>query len=116
MKKIAFLCLMLFNVNISAATLTTENYIVTIKVNCSEGNVTCNDVTYEGLSKKSGNSINLKGGTWHSLCADGITPCRFLGYKFKNGSFNYLVYESGLLQIIQDENKVLVEENGKWQY
>lgn len=116
MKKFILLCLLLFSVGASATTLITDNYVVTIDVNCSEGNVSCNDVTYEGVSRKSGNSISLKGETWHSLCADGITPCKFLGYIFKKGSYNYLVYESGLLQITLGENKVLVERNGMWVY
>ena len=116
MKKIIFLCILIFSVSTIASTLTTDNYTVTIEVHCSEGNVTCSDVSYEGVSKKSGNSIKLKGETWHSVCADGVTPCRFLGYKFKNGSYKYLVHESGLLQVIKGKTKVLVEEHGKWQY
>ena len=115
-KKILFLCLLLFGVSATAATLTTDNYRITVNVNCSEGHVSCRDVTYEGVSKKSGNSIKLQGKTWHTLCADGVTPCRFRGYLFKNGSYRYLVHQSGLLQVIQGKNNVLVEENGEWVY
>jgi len=115
-KKIIFLCLLLCGVSATAATLTTDNYIITINVNCGEGDVSCSDVTYEGVSKKSGNSIKLQGKTWHTLCADGVTPCRFRGYIFQNGSYRYLVHQSGLFQVIQDKNNVLVEENGAWVY
>ncbi|MEL0635366.1 hypothetical protein V6259_01115 [Marinomonas sp. TI.3.20] len=31
----------------------------------------------------------------------GVTPCRFRGYIFKNGSHRYLVHQSGLLQVLQ---------------
>ena len=99
-----------------ASTLTTPKYIVTISVNCEEGNVTCDKVTYKGVSKKTGDSIELKGSTWHTKCSDGVTPCRFLGYKFKNGNITYNVLESGMLQVIQGDSKVLLEESGTWKY
>ena len=98
-----------------AATLTTENYVVTIEVNCSEGNVTCSDVTYKGTSKKSGESITLKGSTWHTWSADG-SPNRFLGYMFKNGNVAYRVFDGGRLQVIQKESTVLLDEEGTWEY
>ncbi len=116
MNKLLVLVILVFSSNIGAATLTTEGYVITIEVNCSEGNVTCNDVSYTGVSRKSGNSIELKGETWHATCADGITPCRFLGYRFKNGSFSYLVLQSGLLQVFRGENEILVSEMGTWLY
>lgn len=50
----------------------------------------------------------------HSLCADGVTPCRFLGYEFRNGVFRYLVFESGGVRVVRG-NKVLVDEPGEWQ-
>jgi hypothetical protein len=97
-----------------AETLTTENYVVTITRNCEEGNVTCNDVTYHGISKQTGEAITIKGSTKHTKCADGVTPCRFLGYEFENGNATYLVLESGLLQIVKDKNDAIFEEQGKW--
>jgi len=106
-----FLC---FQIS-AASTLTTQNYIVEITQNCAEGHVTCDDVTYHGVSKKTGAAITLKGTTKHSICADGVTPCRFLGYEFKNGDITYLVLESGLLQVVRGEDEVLVEETGEWE-
>ena len=100
----------------AADTLTTENYVVTISQNCEEGNVTCDDVTYHGVSKKTGKAITLKGTTIHTKCADGETPCRFLGYEFKNGDITYVVLESGLLQVIKGKSKILLEEKGEWKY
>lgn len=52
----------------------------------------------------------------HTLCSDGVTPCRFLGYEFMNGNIAYRVFESGLLQVVRGENEVLVEEQGEWPY
>lgn len=97
-----------------AGTLTTKNYIVEITRNCEEGVVSCDNVTYRGISKQTGKAITLKGSTKHTTCADGITPCRFLGYEFKSGNITYLVLESGLLQVLKGKSKVLLEERGKW--
>ncbi|OGO80205.1 MAG: hypothetical protein A2203_04230 [Chromatiales bacterium RIFOXYA1_FULL_46_5] len=99
-----------------AQQLDTPNYKVEIKELCSESEVQCQNVLYKGTSKVSGASIELKGTAWHSLCADGVTPCRFLGYQFKNGRIRYLVHESGLLQVIGSSGKVVLEEQGVWDY
>lgn len=98
-----------------AMTLVTEHYIVTITQHCPEGYVICDHVTYEGKSKKSGNSLKLKGETWHTYCADGVTPCRFLGYRFENGKYQYFVHDEGILQVLKDEGESLIYENGIWQ-
>jgi hypothetical protein len=96
------------------AELTTKNYVVNISTNCEEGPVTCDNVTYRGLSKQTGKAITLKGSTKHTMCADGITPCRSLGYEFKSGNITYLVLDSGVLQVLKDKSEVLLEEQGKW--
>ncbi len=97
-----------------ASTLTTSSYNVTVSQNCTEGNVTCDDVSYKGVSRKTGKSIELNGTTMHSMCADGVTPCRFLGYEFVNGDITYKVLESGILQVIRGDSEVLLEEKGTW--
>lgn len=94
-------------------TLTTASFIVRIAINCAEGNVSCDDVTYLGTSRKTGNSIRLRGKTMHGMCADGVTPCRFLGYEFRNGRTHYRVLDAGVLSVVQG-NKVLLEERGSW--
>lgn len=96
-----------------ARTLTTPSFIIRIEVHCAEGNVTCDDVTYVGTSKKSGESIKLRGRTKHSMCADRVTPCGFQGYEFWNGQTYYRVLDNGDLSVIR-KNKVLVEERGRW--
>ncbi|WP_207907519.1 hypothetical protein [Celerinatantimonas diazotrophica] len=98
---------------VNGATLVTTNYIISISQNCEEGNVTCDDVTYIGQSKKSGRSITLKGHTIHRMCSDGVTPCEFLGYEFKNGNTTYTVLESGVLDIKQNGH-LLLHTQGTW--
>ena len=97
-----------------AQQLDTPNYTVSIEQLCPEGEVQCQQVLYKGTSKVSGASIELKGTAWHSLCADAVTPCRFLGYQFKNGRIRYLVHESGLLQVVSSSGKVVLQEQGVW--
>ena len=46
--------------------LTTPSFTITIDVRCPEGNVTCDDVRYVGVSRKSGQSIRLTGRTHHT--------------------------------------------------
>ena len=116
MKLILLPLLLLASAFTSAQQLDTLNYIVEIQQLCPEGEVQCHQVLYKGTSKVSGASIELKGAAWHSLCADGVTPCRFLGYQFKNGRIRYLVHESGLLQVIGSSGKVVLEEQGVWDY
>ncbi|VFQ44167.1 hypothetical protein MSL71_18110 [Desulfoluna butyratoxydans] len=98
-----------------ASELTTKNYTITIETHCEEGVVSCGDVTYVGTHNKTGKSITLKGATWNSMCADGVTPNRFIGYRFKNGDISYLVYEEGLLEVYRGD-ELLLSEEGTWVY
>ncbi len=116
MKLMLFLLLLVLSAFTSAQQLDTPNYKVEIQQLCPEGEVQCQQVLYKGTSKVSGASIELKGSVWHSLCADGVTPCRFLGYQFNNGRIRYLVHETGLLQVIGSSGKVLLQEQGTWDY
>ena len=94
--------------------LYTHSFNMTISVLCEEGEVTCERVEYIGRSLKTGDSIRLQGRTEHTLCADGVSPCRFLGYRFTNGDFVYRVSETGMLQVTQKQ-KLLLQEQGTWQ-
>jgi hypothetical protein len=116
MKLILLPLLLLASAFTSAQQLDTPNYKVEIQELCPEGEVQCQNVLYKGTSKISGASIELKGSAWHSLCADGVTPCRFLGYQFNNGRIRYLVFDSGLLQVIGSSGNVVLEEQGVWDY
>jgi hypothetical protein len=93
--------------------LDTPSYKITIEIRCPEGSVTCDDVKYVGVNKKTGKFITLVGKTVHSLCADGVTPCHFLGYEFKAGRTTYSVGEDGELRVTRG-SRVLVQEMGVW--
>ncbi|WP_250464796.1 hypothetical protein [Microbulbifer litoralis] len=105
----------LLAIPVFADTLVTENYTIEIQQNCGEGNVTCDDVSYHSKSHKSGNQLRLKGKTLSRMCADGVTPCQFLGYEFKNGNTTYTVLDSGRL-LVEQNGKTLVDESGEWRY
>ncbi len=94
--------------------LKTKNFKIYIRSNCLEGAVTCDKVFYEGINVRTGDSIKLVGKTLHTTCADGITPCRFLGYEFRNGNYRYVVRNDGLL-LVYHEDTLLLEEQGTWQ-
>ncbi len=100
----------LFSSLANAETLKTKNFSVKITRNCAEGNVTCDNVTYSGKNLKTGASIRLTGKTIHTTCADGVTPCRFLGYEFRNNKYLYRVTEDGKLQVFQGKKLILQEE------
>lgn len=97
-----------------ARTLTTPSFVVKINSNCEEGNVTCDDVSYIGVSRENGSTITLKGKTIHTRCKDG-SPCRFLGYEFRSGKRTYRVLEEGRLTVRQGD-KMLVDEKGAWEH
>ncbi len=101
-------------VSMAAQRLATESFDISIEVRCPEGVVGCDDVLYVGTHRKSGRAIRLKGRELHTRCADGVTPCRFLGYAFDNGSARYRVSEDGVLSVHQGD-RILVQECGVWQ-
>ncbi|MDJ0554592.1 MAG: hypothetical protein QNJ68_09165 [Microcoleaceae cyanobacterium MO_207.B10] len=97
-----------------ARTLITKNFKITISSNCQEGQVSCNNVSYEGVDLNTGKSIKLIGKTVHRTCGDGITPCQFIGYEFRNGNYRYIVTEDGTLLVYEAE-KLLLQESGTWE-
>ena len=94
----------------------TPRYHVSITHNCAEGVVVCDDVTYLGSNKKTGASIELRGSTKHAPCNDGVTPCRFLGYSFDNDGTTYFVSEEGNLVVTDPQGRILLQEQGSWDY
>lgn len=93
--------------------LVTASFDITIDVRCREGVVGCDQVHYTGVHRQTGRSIELVGQERHTRCADGVTPCRFLGYVFKNGDVSYAVWDDGTLSVKRGE-RVLVQEKGEW--
>lgn len=111
---LAGLCLSGLALSGQASTLTTANYQIEVTDLCAEGNVTCDSVKYEGPSVDTGRKTVLTGSTLHGLCADGVTPCRFHGYVFRDGSVIYRVFASGLFQVVAEDAEILIEESGSW--
>jgi len=99
---------------VSGRVLLTPGFRIVVERHCLEGRVACDRVSYLGEDRQTGTSIRLMGSTSHSICADGATPCRFLGYRFQNGNTTYLVDEDGSLRVLQGD-KLLLEERGEWQ-
>jgi len=108
----AVACLACFSPVVLAETLTTPSYVITIRENCGEGNVACDDVSCLAVSRKTGKSITLRGRTLHTACRDN-SPCRFLGYEFASGRTIYRVTEDGTLEVRRG-GKMLVHEKGAW--
>ena len=115
MKYIVFALVFISSV-VFAETLTTDNFIIHVERGCEEGEVTCNTIKFiyspVGVSKKQ----TVIGKTVHSLCADGVTPCRFQGYEFLADGAKYFIYNSGVLEVTDSEGNQLLVEQGKWQY
>jgi hypothetical protein len=107
-----FLAVSIAALQAGTGTLDTPSFKITVDVRCPEGEVTCDDVKYVGVSKKTGESLTLTGKTAHHLDADG-TPTRFLGYIFKNDGVTYFLSEEGKLRITRG-GKVLLKESGTW--
>lgn len=99
---------------LATSVLLTRTFKISITRHCQEGSVTCNNVSYLGQNLRTGESIRLSGRTRHTLCADGVTPCRFLGYEFRNRDYRYLVTEEGTLQVFKGD-RLLQLERGTWQ-
>jgi|GEM_PF-6899577 len=100
--------------------LNTPNYIVSLYSSCKEYDISCKAV-YRGVSKKTGKTITLNGGSLYRMCDDNETPCRFLGWQFRNGNTTYRIYEVNVEDgkdarlAVSREGKTLVDEQGRWE-
>ncbi|WP_067703780.1 hypothetical protein [Erwinia sp. ErVv1] len=70
----------------SASVFNGKKYTAKITQHCAEGNVSCEDVTFDSRSKATGKGIVLKGKTVGVNCPD---VCDFAGYEFHNGAYKY---------------------------
>ncbi|WP_150048730.1 MULTISPECIES: hypothetical protein [Methylomonas] len=98
----------------NGAVLVTEQFVIVIAEHCPEGEVSCTDVGYTGVNRKTGEAIALKGEAWVRMCADGITPCGHLGWQFKNGDFIYKVRETPPALTVERGGKNLLKQNAVW--
>ncbi|MGZ0655198.1 hypothetical protein ACWPKO_13710 [Coraliomargarita sp. W4R53] len=106
------LALMLFLSELVASTFESESYFIHIESLCPEGNVTCDDVRFTIKEKKAGLVSKAIGRTLHSIGKDGITPSRFLGYKFTLNSQSYIIRMDGILLIRDEAGNTDLEEFG----
>lgn len=113
MKKLNLFLILFSLAGQASAALMTPSFIVDVESYCEEGMVVCDNVTYRGTSKKTGQHIQLTGKTLHTTCKDGISPCRFLGWRFEHGDTTYTVLEEGVL-IVEQGSKMLLQEKGNW--
>lgn len=70
----------------SSMTFNGEKFIAKITEYCSEGNVSCEDVTFNSKRKRTGEGISLRGKTVNVNCP---AVCDFRGYEFRNGAYTY---------------------------
>lgn len=93
MKKLLLLLPLLFVSNISFAEysekLEGEHFIINIKVNCEEGNLDCNNVSYTGIRKKDQAKVSLTGKTINNPDTHDLQ-----GYEFQKGDISYFVYKN----------------------
>lgn len=93
-----------------STTFETDTYSIEITL-CEEGNVTCKDLVYVATDKESGEVTTIKKGTTLStMCADGVTPCRFIGYEFNKNDLRYVVYPESKLTIENEQGEIITEE------
>jgi hypothetical protein len=97
-----------------AAVLLTEQFVVVVVEHCPEGDVACNNVTYTGVSRKTGETISLKGQAWLRMCADTVTPCEHVGWQFRNGEFTYRVRETPPSLEVERGGKTVIEQKAVW--
>ena len=102
--------------NVSAQTLVTDSFKIMIEYDCNEGEVTCDKIHFLINAAGSDEKKSYIGNTLHSICADGITPCTFLGYEFEAHGLKYIIYTSGTLEVINYQGKQTLLETGKWVY
>jgi len=115
-KALAFAAFFTLSCNLFAdSILETKNFTITITVICSEGNVTCDDVSILIKEKDKKETKHLNGHTIHTYETDGVTPSRFLGYEAKTKQgLNYQILESGELIIMDQANQMITDETGTW--
>lgn len=61
-----------------------QRFDIDLKYNCPEGEMACDDVDYDGINKKTGARLHLKGRVISNYYSHD-----FRGYEFKNGKYSY---------------------------
>ncbi|ESP92500.1 MULTISPECIES: hypothetical protein [Pseudoalteromonas] len=114
MRKILFLFVLIVSSNSYGQTLVTGKYELTITELCEEGVVGCDNVVLNMIEHDSAEKIRIGGEAFHTMCADGVTPCAFQGYRFKTKSETYRILNNGTFQIFDTNGEQIHSEKGKW--
>jgi hypothetical protein len=95
---------------VQAVALISDSYDVTVQTLCPEGYVSCDRLVLRGVHKLTGRRLHLKGRSMHSMCADGVTPCRYLGDQFEGRSYVYFFSSEGWLLVKDSKGRLLLRE------
>jgi hypothetical protein len=112
MKRILIL-LLFISFGVNAETLITPTYEIEIG-SCPEGYVTCDTIQFDVKELKADIISAYTGGTLHTLCQDGVTPCRFLGYQFRGDIGHFYILSDGNLEIDDQSGQAILVEQGQW--
>lgn len=108
MKLILILVLLLsfecFGNNFYQVNYESSNYTIKITYCCEEGELDCDEVYYEGTSKKDNSYIQLKGRTVNNYSSHS-----FLGYQFQKNEFLYIIRDN-VLSIYKGKKLLQKEE------
>lgn len=114
-RSLGFTCLLMAGAaSAGERVLITPSYELKMDSRCVEGEVSCSQYTLQGRERHNGEPLMLQGRSMHTTCADGVTPCRFLGYRFDQPERSFLITEDGLLNIYHGDSLIL-HEQGRWE-
>ena len=82
-----------------AETLYAPGFEITIDSECEEGEVVCERLIYQGKDFASGQPIRLQGVGVYAFCADGQTPCHYLGARFLNQGWVYFLSAENVIEV-----------------
>jgi hypothetical protein len=88
----------------------TKSYFIYITHSCPEGCVSCDNIKLRCTNRATGKTVELTGNTLHTLAADGVTPARFLGYQFVDGTTVYMLLEFGNFTITKNKKNIVKEK------
>lgn len=110
--------LLMLVLHVQAGTLVTDAGIVHVDSLCPEGYVECDYVSLKFAGQAGSAKPSLLGSTLYSRCADGISPCRFLGYEFPKAHTTIRIYDQGDSVLIEetqnDSGHIISHQSTAW--
>lgn len=89
----------------------TAKFSIKLVTDCKE-NGDCNDATYQGIRKKDGAKLILKGKAVRADCKEKLCP--IIAFKFTNGKTHYMLSKIDNSLIVIDNKKIILNEKGEW--